>query len=43
MLVVLGIIIAIGAGFSAIQKKWGLAAAIAALAILCLIATAAEG
>lgn len=43
MLIVLGIVLAIFAGFSAIKNRWGIAAAIAALVILCLISSAIEG
>ena len=43
MLIVLIVVLLLFGGFSAIKEKWGLAAAIAALIVFCIIATIAEG
>ena len=42
MIVIIGIVIAIGAAFEAIGKKWGLGAAIAVAVFLCVIAELIE-
>ena len=43
MLIVIGIVLALFAGFSAIKEKWGLAAAIVVLIIYCIISTIVNG
>ena len=42
MLIVFGIIIAMGIGLSAIKNKWGIAVAIAVFVIFCIISAIAE-
>ena len=42
MLIVLIVILLLAGGFSAIKERWGLAAAIVALVVFCIIATIAE-